>query len=256
MKGRALAMGTVLLLLLFSSFAQGDDYISDPSRIPLIDNIDSPDLEPGDSGTFSMTIENRYHANMENITLIVEIYASATYYSYDEIADVEHPPSINGQGITHSFNFQEIENDTSVYVNFTVKSSHDTTQGTYFLRFQLEFEYNNTAYIMKSRGYFSDEEWEEATSKANETHPGRIDIEILEVDGILPDSSVRVWAPIPIWPLYVCVMPLIVLLGFLALLFYCQEEYNMFPWLDQGFKYWSSKFHQSWRLLKHRFRKA
>ena len=123
-------------------------------------------------------------------------------------------------------------------------------------RLQLNFDYNNSAYIMKSRGYFTDEEWENATSQADEDDPGKVDIEVLGVDGIIPDSSFKVWEPIPLWPLYVCIIPLIVMLGIFAVLFYAQEEYNMFPWLDQGFKYWSGKLHQSWRLFKHRFRKA
>jgi hypothetical protein len=106
---------------------------------------------------------------------------------------------------------------------------------------------------MKSKGYFTDQEWDEATASATETDPGRVNIESLGVDGIIPDSSFRVAHEIPLWPLYVCLIPLIVILLVFAFLFYCQEEYNMFPWLDQGFKYWSGKLHQFWRLLKHRF---
>jgi hypothetical protein len=254
MKVRALILGLVLLILLFSFSVKADDYISHPSNIPLFDNIKTPVLTPGESGTFSLSIENRYEDNMNNVTLTVSIYAWATSYDYKEIDEVDHPPKINREGIETFFDIGPIGNDSLVYVNFTIKSSQDTTQGTYFVRFQLNFEYNNSAYIMKSRGHFTDEEWENATSQADENDPGKVDIEILGVDGIIPDSSFKVWEPIPLWPLYVCIIPIIVMLGILAVLFYAQEEYNMFPWLDQGFKYWSGKLHQSWRLFKHRFR--
>ncbi|MEE9151338.1 MAG: hypothetical protein V3U20_05835 [Thermoplasmata archaeon] len=254
MKIGALVLGLVILIFLSSFSVKADDYVSHPSNIPLFDNIKTPELKPGESGTFRLTFENRYDEDINNVTLTVSSYACATSYFYKEIGDVENPPKINNEGIEHAFSLQSIGNDTLVYVNFTFNSSPDTTQGTYFVRFQLNFEYNNTAYIMKSRGYFTDKEWENATAQADESDSGRVDIELLGVDGIIPDSSFKVWDPIPLWPLYVCIIPLIVMLSILAVLFYAQEEYNMFPWLDQGFKYWSGKLHQSWRLFKHRFR--
>jgi hypothetical protein len=256
MRVRALVMGLILLVLLLAQSVSANDYISHPSNIPLFGDFNSPAIEPGDSATFTMSIKNRYENSMDNITLTVGLYASATYYEYTLLEDVENPPSLAGQGTEAQFQVPDMVFNESVYVNFTIKSESDTTQGTYFVRFQLEFQYNNTPFIMKSRGYFSDSEWDAATFSANETHPGRINIGVLGVDGILPDSSFKVWSKIPIWPLYVCIIPLIVVLGVLALMFYAQEEYNTFPWLDQGFKYWSGKLHQSWRLLKHRFRKA
>jgi hypothetical protein len=256
MKARAIISGIVLLFFLLFQTAQADDYVSDPSFIPLFDDFDTPQLEPGERGSFGLSIKNRYNRSMTNVNLTVSIYACATSYVYKDIADVEHPPKINGQGTEFIFNFQNIENETLVYVNFTIKISTDTTKGTYFMRFQLDFQFNNNTYVMKSRGYFTDKEWENATASADTNDPGRVDIELLGVDGIIPDSSFKVWEPISIWPLYVCIIPTIVLIGILAVLFYAQEEYNMFPWLEQGFKYWTGKLHQSWRLFKHRFRKA
>jgi hypothetical protein len=254
MKLKALMLGMILLIFLCPFSEAADEYISHPSNIPLFDNITTPEIEPGERGTFRLTIENRYKETMENVSLTVGIYAWATSYDYKEIDDVDHPPKINGEGIENILDLGMIENNTLAYVNFSIKSSSDTTQGTYFVRFQLNFDYNNSAYIMKSRGFFTDEEWENATSQGEEDDPGKVDIEVLGVDGIIPDSSFKVWEPIPLWPLYVCIIPLIVMLGIFAVLFYAQEEYNMFPWLDQGFKYWSGKLHQSWRLFKHRFR--
>ena len=256
MRIRALVMGLIIIAFLFPNSSGADEYISHPSRIPLLDNFDTPELKPGESGTVRLTIENRYNENMTNVTLTAGVYACATTYDYKDISEVRDPPNINGQGIEPDFELDTIENGTIIYVNFTIKSYPDTTQGTYFLRFQLRFEYNNTEFIMKSRGYFSDSEWELATSQGDEDDPGKIDIDLLGVDGIIPDSSLLISEPIPLWPLYVCLIPVIVMLAILAILFYAQEEYNMFPWLDQGFKYWSGKLHQSWRLLKHRFRKA
>ncbi len=249
-------LALVLILVLFSFTASADEYISDPSNIPDFDNFKTPQITSGETGTFRLTIENRYKEYIENANLTVSIYGCGTSYFYKDIGDTKHPPTINGGGTEHIFTIPSIENDTLEYVNFTISTSPDTTQGTYFVRFQLSFEYNNTPYIMRSKGYFTDQEWDNATSNADENDPGKIEIDILGVDGIIPDSSFKVKDPIPIWPLYICLIPIIVMLGVLAVLFYCQEEYNMFPWLDQGSKYWSGKFHQFWRLLKYRFRQS
>jgi hypothetical protein len=256
MKVKAFVMGLFILIIVFTQNVEADNYISHPSNIPVFEDFSSPTLKPGDTKTFTMSIMNRYDMSMDNVSLTVGIYASATFYEYTDIKDVGNPPSLAKSGIEFSVSFFKITSNQTVYSNFSIKSTSDTTQGTYFVRFQLDFEYNSSAFIMKSRGYFSDSEWDLATQSANDTHPGRVNIEKLGVDGIIPDSSFKIWEPIPIWPLYVCLIPLIVMLGILALLFYAQDEYNMFPWLDQGFKYWTGKLHQSWRLLKHRFRKA
>ncbi len=252
MKIRLLALYLILLILLFNVNTAADDYISDPSNIPMFDNFKTPFIKPGDRGSFSLSVENRYEDAMENVSLTVGFYASATTYIYTDISDVDHPPKIEGE-TEHTFFIGVIESLEFSYVNFSIRTSSDTDEGTYFVRFQLDFEYNNTLFTMKSKGYFSDQEWDEATASAIDSDPGRINIELLGVDGIIPDSSFRVAHEIPLWPLYVCLIPLIVILLVFAFLFYCQEEYNMFPWLDQGFKYWSGKLHQFWRLLKHRF---
>ncbi len=256
MKAQAIVSGFILLLIILTQTANADDYISHPSNIPLFDNIQTPEIIPGESGTFRLTIENRYEEDITNVTLIASIYACATPYLYREIKKVDNPPKINREGVEYIFDLDTIGNDTLAYVNFTIQSATGTTQGTYFMRFQLNFGYNATLFIMKSRGYFTDEEWENATYQGDLEDPGKVKIERLGVDGIIPDSSFKVWEPIPIWPLYVCIIPFCVMLGILAVMFYAQEQYNMFPWLDQGFKYWTGKFHQSWRLLKHRFRKT
>jgi hypothetical protein len=256
MRVRALVMGAIFLLLLLAQPVSANDYISNPGNIPLLEDFSSPTMEPGESETFTMSIKNRYDMGIDNVTLTVGIYATATYFEYTPISQIERPPSLAGDGRETTFEIPEIGFNQTVFFNFSIKSNPDTTQGTYFVRFQLEFQYNNTPFIMRSRGYFTDSEWDTATTTGNESHPGRINIDSLGVDGILPDSSFKVWSEIPIWPLYVCIIPLIVILGILALMFYAQEEHNTFPWLDQGFKYWSGKLHQSWRLLKHRFRKA
>jgi hypothetical protein len=259
MKFRALVSIFILIsLILFNPPAQAaDEYISDPSNIPFFDDFNAPEyIKPGDSGILRFTVENRYEEVMTNITLTVGVYACTTSYSYIDIADVKYPPTINGEKIENIIDIQNIESDNLTYINITIKSFQDTTQGTFFIRFQLNFNYNNTVYIMRSRGYFTEEEWETAISQADEDDPGKVDIDILGIDGIIPDTSFKIQDPIPQWPLYVCFIPFIVMLGILAILFYAQEEYNVFPWLDQGFKYWSGKLHQSWRLFKHRFRKT
>ncbi|MCK4614651.1 MAG: hypothetical protein KAU14_07600, partial [Thermoplasmata archaeon] len=43
--------------------------------------------------------------------------------------------------------------------------------------------------LMKSRGHFSKEQWEDATTNTTEGDPGNINITKLGVDGIIPDTT-------------------------------------------------------------------
>ena len=57
---------------------------------------------------------------------------------------------------------------------------------------------------------------------------GRLNLDILDVDGIIPDTSFRIKDPIPIWPLYVFVGGAIFFV-ILAVVFYYMDEKGKFP---------------------------
>src|SRR5947199_8324557 len=105
------------------------------------------------------------------------------------------------------------------------------TQSSYFDRFAVDFEGNvsgtMTPFRLASRGFFTDAQWDLATS-ANATSPctppacrGNVNLTVLGVDGLLPDSAFRVKQPIPRWPFYLLI-DLAALFLVLAFLFWVE----------------------------------
>ena len=81
---------------------------------------------------------------------------------------------------------------------------------------------------MKSRGYYTQAEWDIADLTAAPTDPGEINLTALDVDGIIPDTSFRVKEPIPFWPLALFI-GLCVMFALLAGMFYMMDEQGKFP---------------------------
>ena len=97
-----------------------------------------------------------------------------------------------------TFNIGTIASNETILLEFEIVSKEDTKEGTYFVRFSMNFDYNSTSRIMQSRGHWSMEQWEDATTNVTEGAPGNINLEVLEVDGIIPDSSFGIKKPIPL----------------------------------------------------------
>ena len=53
-----------------------DDYTSHPGNIPNFHNFNTPQLEPGEGGIFSLEIQNRYIGNITDVSIYAEIYLS------------------------------------------------------------------------------------------------------------------------------------------------------------------------------------
>lgn len=218
---KAAVLLTGLLLIMSSAIASE---VSAPSKIPLLSNYHTPEIRPGATGEFKFTIENRYNDSMENVTVTVEIYRYLTVELSKGIKEIAHAPIIresSGYNQTYERFWQTISNispNNIVFVNFTITTHHNTPQGTYLVRNRLEFEYNNTSYLMLSRGYFSDDDWEyaEATGSAYE---GKLNLTHLNCSGIIPDSAFSVKEPIPSWPLYLLISITVFFL-ILAVIFY------------------------------------
>ena len=226
--GKVLSVLLVALLLIPPAEAQTEEertYISHPGNIPLMSNFSTPQLVPGDTGELRFSLTNRYNMTITDISIIVEIYLYANIHESKELHRVKRVPQFIGN-VNHSasFNWLQLETDEKRFVNdLYVKTRESTEQGTYFVRFELSFVYNGHTYIMKSRGHFNDTQWDEATTNANETHPGNINITALHVNGIIPDTTFGVKKPWPRWPLYL-LMALTVMFAALAIMTYMYEE--------------------------------
>ncbi len=205
------------ILLVFSS------YVNSPAHVPNFDNFTTPVLEPGKSGAFNFTIENRYVNTMNNTVLHIEIYMWATEEGSKKIENIENAPVIEESGnFRYSLSLGAIRHGEKKPVLFHIRTFGNTPDGVYFVRFSLFFNYNGTIYKMWSPGYFSRSDWDNATKN----HTLNLDYlsSVLgdRVDGIVPDSSFTVkssW----LWVLYILI-GITVLVGIAALYLFLREE--------------------------------
>lgn len=235
--------------------ALAQESVSAPNKIPDLFNFHTPQIVPGDSGSYEFTVKNRYNGTLTDASLTVEIYKWATLEEAKDIDRISSPPEIR-EGLRQSYTapvFSLAHNET-FKIRMTVSTSKSTPQGTYFVRHMIQFSYSGTHLLMKSRGYFTNREWEEATTSLNGSRVvGGINLTMLGVDGILPDSSFSVKEPIPLWPLALLIS-LTVLFGALALVFYLMEEKGH-PLLKKRFYKGAGKLKQARRLTKQELRK-
>ena len=223
--------------------------IANPGEIPNFDNFYAPTIIPGSTGELSFDITNRYNFTtentMSNVTLTINIYLFKTLEDKKDADKIKNGPKITAGNdalsdipdiSTAVYFWSEIMSNETVPVEVSIKSSSDTPQGTYFVRMHLNFSFNGTYFNMRSRGHFTNKQWENAQPNATDLEgyyngkliKGRLDLNALDVDGIIPDTSFRVKDPIPIWPLYLFVGGAILCLV-LAGVFYLMDEKGKFP---------------------------
>ncbi len=188
------------LLLMFVLLTS---YVGSPAHIPNFDNFTTPALEPGHSGVFNFTIQNRYVAPMYGTVLDIEIYKWATTDGSMDITSINpHPYIVESKSLEYTVTLGTINPGQYAPVRFHVYAPSGTPDGVYFVRFHLRFTYNGSVYKMWSPGYFTKEEWDKATE--NNT----LNLQYLsyvlgdKVDGIIPDSSFSVQSSM-LWILYV-----------------------------------------------------
>src|SRR5437899_7941576 len=244
MRAPALALALLVLAVVLSPPATAEDWGAVGRVNKLISVKASPALAPGESGRFELYLDSTYLEPMNNVPLNASIYRYATI---DEsiLVDSSWPypyPKIAETG-TRAWSWTAVRVDpgTSRLLNFTVVTAADSrdmphgsifSQSSYFVRFSVEFEGNVsgtlTAFRFASRGYFTDAQWNLAIS-ANATNRctppscrGDVNLTVLGVEGIVPDSAFGVKEPISRWPFYL-------LIGFaafflvLAFLFWVEE---------------------------------
>ena len=244
-----------LLLLLVAMPASAEENLSAPNKIPDLSGFKTPQIVPGSSGGYQFSVRNRYNGTLENATLTIEIYKWATLEEAKDIGRISDPPEIS-EGVRQGYTapaFSLGPNQTFA-VKISIGTSKSTPQGTFFVRQMMQFGYNGTHLLMKSRGYFTNKEWDNATTNANGSRAvGGINLTMLAVDGILPDSSFSVKEPIPMWPLALLI-GLTIFFGAMALMFYLVEEKGH-PKLKERFYKGSGKLKQARRLTEQELRK-
>jgi hypothetical protein len=245
----------ILLILLTAMPVAAQENLSAPNKIPDLSDFHTPQIVPGGSGSYGFSVRNRYNGTIQNASLTIEIYKWATLEDAKNIEKISDPPEIS-EGSRQSYTapvFSLGPNQTASF-KISILTAKQTPQGTYFVKQMMQFSYNGSHLLMKSRGYFSNKEWDNATTNVNGSRAvGGINLTLLGVDGILPDSSFSVKEPIPLWPLALLI-GLTVFFGALALVFYLMEEKGH-PLLKKRFYKGAGKLKQARRLTEQELRK-
>lgn len=244
------AVAIVILLAVIPPSASGAEaWISAPNRVPQFTEFSTPVIVPGTSDTFNFTLVNRYPFPMLGVELSIDVYKYATLELAKEIDQVDRPPEIReGSGTSYRLPLGTPLAPGQRYpVLFRLTTDRETPQGTYFVRTMMTFSVNATPVVMKSRGHFTDDVWERATNSPGNGTVAGINLTVLQVDGILVDSSFTVREPIPIWPLALLI-GLAVLFGGLAIVFYLVEEEPGHPIVKRYFYRLAGKLKAERRL--------
>jgi len=256
-----------LALLLSSVGARAD--IPDPGAPKyvnrLLTDFVTPTVAPGRSLTFSFAVNNTYEsANMTEIAVTASIYMYATKDEAREVnATFPNPPLINGESPGYVHYIASLYSGSRQQISFDIDTTRKTPHGSYFsqsayfMRFIVEFHFsgNSTHVILKSKGWFTDEQWshiineDSATGGFNTTY-----LHSLGVDGIIPDSSFGLKEPIPKWPLALLAAGGAGA-GFMALYYLVLDNPGKFPYLEKRFYYLRGKLGEFGRHLKDRRRK-
>ncbi len=266
MRYKALVTTVITLFMVFlittGSIQAYVTEVSEPGKAnKILSEFSTPIIQPSESGRLSFNISNQYDGDFLDVRFTTEIYGYATLDFEKNISEVDNPPVFRSTGTTSTtFELGVLPSGGTFPLDHVLLTEKDTEKGVYFVRFEIQFTYEPTGNhsVMRSRGYFTDEEWSFATRRPGEAekgtyYSGSINITHLEVNGILPDTSFTVKTPIPRWPQYL-LGGLAAFFGIFAVMLYMQEEYNSFPWLEKILNQWSGKFKQFRRRLEHRLR--
>ncbi len=266
--GAVLVAILVIIVLLSSVGARAQ--VTDPgdpayvNRI-LVDFI-TPTIAPGQIANFSLEVNNSYSwsvrdAVMTDVTVTASIYEYATQEESRLVNDsFSHPPLIDGESLEKVRVIPTIGAKGSVRVYFDIETTHQTPHGTYFspssyfIRFMVSFEFagNATPVVLKSRGYFTDEQWNRMVSIENGRSVLDVDyMHSLGVDGIIPDSSFGLKLPIPKWPLAALILVCFAV-SVMVTYYFVLDNPGKFPRLEKRFYYLRGKLSESRRKLKDR----
>jgi len=242
-------------------------FISEPGKIPKLSDWETPVIEPGDKGKMKFSITNRYFErgfssnNITNVVLFLGVYQYATLED-KEVVDNSFPnsPEISRLISSKSSDAATYEKVTGIITNepetnikllrlswstipvnttytleLEIKTFSSTPEGTYFVKTELRFNHagiENQSFVMKSKGHYSEAKWNLAKNTAPEDFLPGLNLSVLEVNGILPDTSFSVKIPMPFWPFYI-LAGLTIFFAVLAVVFYYMEEQGKFPRLKE-----------------------
>lgn len=234
-----LALALALSFFSATGITAGEDFGAVDKVNRLIVILETPELAPGESGGFAFRLAAVYNAPIFNVSLRVDIFR---YVTQGESVPINEEwtyryPQLSGGNRVQKWTWDRIDPGAAYPLMSTVRTAADQSEmpsgsilseAAYLLRFRMEFNTSANGevrrFVLASPGHFEEPQWDAATDPANTSpcHPpwcqAGINLSMLDVDGILPDSSFIVKHPVPQWPLFVLVGAFSTLVALAALL--------------------------------------
>jgi hypothetical protein len=157
-------------------------------------NLSAPSLTPGTSGSISFTVGNPLSATMTSVELGFQVYAFNAFpgnaTSTVSVAGAPVLSNATASGGSVNLSIGTLPTHGSVPGSVSVATSASTPSGTFAVRTSLTFVANATAYRLDSRGWFTEAQWAQATELPNGS--ATLNLTVLGVSGVLPETGVLV----------------------------------------------------------------
>ncbi|MEM0128983.1 MAG: hypothetical protein QXG65_02290 [Thermoplasmata archaeon] len=196
-----------------------------PPPLPVADGgrfvsaLEAPTLVAGQSGSLFLTVSDPLAVPLLSVGVTLGVYAFNGFPgNATRFGGLVDPPLLgtpNGTGLAANLTAARIPSGGGVSWTVTVQTSGGTPDGAYAVRLALRFSVpNGSEYVLRSRGWFSAALWENATVGPNGTTVlTNRSLAMLNVSGIVPETSVQVTGDALPIALYAVLAGAIVLAG-------------------------------------------
>lgn len=242
------------LLLIGALAVAGTASISDPSFTNQVLRVTStPQMMPGDRGSITIVLHNPYNSSMGSPTLGAEIYRYVSNHQSVDINASLPTPVFAASGTTAVLQAQP---DLGPSANQSIALGVHTTpsvlhagifdQGTYLVRFRLDFDLSGSRVTMVSLGWFTVAQWRAARTPQSGVDPtcmvGDLNycylgglLGLARIEGLIPDTSFGVRDAMPAWP-FIALGTASVALAGAALAAFVLEHPGRYPRLERGLR--------------------
>lgn len=193
-------------------------------------NLSAPNLDAGASGSVSFTLSNPLLAAISSVSLSLEVYAfNAFPGNANSTLAGASPPVLTvraASGPWANYSVASLGSGAQVSLSANVETSSATAVGAFAVRSALSFHASNgTIYRLASRGWFTSSQWAQATELPNGSAVlDNQSLAILNISGILPETSIQVTSSALGVALYVVLGIVFVLVGLGAYFYFARTR--------------------------------
>lgn len=161
----------------------------------ILSNLTAPSVGPGGSTNLGFRLYDPPHFfALARIVLSLQVYALNGYpgnaVGSVPVANAPVLENSSASGLSVNITLSSLAPNASFVGSVHVVTSSSTPAGTYAVRTELSFTANSTDYLFRSRGWFTEAAWENATEGPNGS--ATVNASRLGVSGIVPETAVYV----------------------------------------------------------------